>query len=400
MTVENQGPLHGIRILDACDELAVYATKLLVNLGAEVVRIEPPGGDPMRRFPPLVEDVSLYFEHFNAGKRSVMLDLARDEGLAWLGKLVGSCNAVVESGAPDTLLSARFGRERLLSLRPGLVLVSVTPFGLSGPKRDWVAEDMVIAADSGLLALNGRPDGRPYRPGGEQAAHMAGLLAANAALLGVFEQQRSGRGRSVEVPVCFAAELATLQTANANYFTWHGRVPKRRGMGQLPAFRSLFEARDGWVIVIVLPGQWPNCLKLLREHGAEADLGAPDYEDDKYRHEHAAHVNEVIAAFTARYDKRYVFEAAQKAGLAITPVNSPADLLADPFLNERGFFREIEQPALGRPLRYPGPPFHFGERQIGTWRPAPAAGQDNRALLVEELGMSETALAAPRGVNA
>ncbi|HZU77320.1 MAG TPA: CoA transferase, partial [Dehalococcoidia bacterium] len=240
MTVENQGPLHGIRILDACDELAVYATKLLVNLGAEVVRIEPPGGDPMRRFPPLVEDVSLYFEHFNAGKRSVMLDLARDEGLAWLGKLVGSCNAVVESGAPDTLLSARFGRERLLSLRPGLVLVSVTPFGLSGPKRDWVAEDMVIAADSGLLALNGRPDGRPYRPGGEQAAHMAGLLAANAALLGVFEQQRSGRGRSVEVPVCFAAELATLQTANANYFTWHGRVPKRRGMGQLPAFRSLF----------------------------------------------------------------------------------------------------------------------------------------------------------------
>src|SRR5437899_1967933 len=103
------GPLHGFRVLDACDELAVYATKLLVHLGAEVVRLEPPGGDPMRSFPPLVDGVSLYFEHFNAGKRSVTVDLSTGTGLEWLGRLVATCHAVVESGNVADLLSTRVG---------------------------------------------------------------------------------------------------------------------------------------------------------------------------------------------------------------------------------------------------------------------------------------------------
>ena len=107
------GPLRGVRVLDACDDLAIYATKLLVTLGAEVVRPEPPGGDSMRSFPPLANEVSLYFEHFNAGKRSVTLDLDSDAGQTWLARLVGSCNAIVESGDSATLLSARVGNERL-----------------------------------------------------------------------------------------------------------------------------------------------------------------------------------------------------------------------------------------------------------------------------------------------
>src|SRR5581483_7971692 len=291
------GPLNGLRVLDACDALALYATKLLLNLGAEVVRIEPPGGDPLRRYPPLVDGISIYFEHFNAGKRGLTLDLDAPDGRAWLERLLASCNAVVESGQADALLSVRLGRERLVAMRPDLVLVSVTPFGLSGEKAGLRGGDLVVAAESGLLALNGRPDAPPYRPGGEQAAHMAGLVAANAALLGIFNQQRSAHGVAIAVPAAHAATLATLQTANANYYTWHGRLPKRRGIGLLPAFRSLFPASDGWIILVVLPGQWLNFVRWLQAHDAAGDLADARYEDADQRVEQAAHINELITAF-------------------------------------------------------------------------------------------------------
>lgn len=396
---DTAAPLRGFRVLDFCDELAVYATRLLVNLGADVVRPEPPSGDPMRRFPPIINGVSLYFEHFNAGKRSVTLDLGGGDGIERLGRLVASCNAVIESGYPETLLSACVGRERLLGSRPDLVLVSVTPFGREGPHAGQRGGDLVIAAESGLLALNGAPEGPPYRPGGEQSAHMAGLLAANAALLGILEQQRSGRGSQIEVPANFAAALATLQTANANYYTWHGRVPSRRGIGS-PWFRLLHEAADGWVALQALPGQWEKLVALLEEHDAAADLAAPEYAEATYRQQQAAHINDVISAFTRRYPKQYIFEASQNAGVAGVPVNTAEDIVSDPYLAERGFFREVEHPALGGSVRAPGPPFHFPGRRFGVETPAPEPGQHDEEIWVRELGMIGLAAASAARVEA
>jgi crotonobetainyl-CoA:carnitine CoA-transferase CaiB-like acyl-CoA transferase len=380
-------PLRGFRILDLCDELAVYAAKLLANLGADVIRPEPPSGDPMRHYPPLVDGTSLYFEHFNAGKRSVTLDLDAEDGTVRLGRLVATCNAVVESGYPEALLSERVGVERLRRFRPDLVLVSVTPFGDEGPDSRRRGGDLTIAAASGLLALSGRPEGSPYRPGGEQTAHVAGLLAANAALLGLVEQQRTGRGAHVAVPANFAATLATLQTANANFYTWHGRVPTRRGIGS-PWFRLLHEAADGWVAIQPLPGQWDNLVRLLADHDAAQDLADERYRDDTFRMQNYAHVTEVIAQFTRRYPKQYLFAKGQAAGVACVPVNTPEDILTDPWLAGRGFFREVQHPSLGA-VPYVGPPVHFRGRRIGVNTPAPAPGQDDEVIWVRELGMTE-----------
>src|SRR5581483_11544695 len=148
--------LRGFRVLDCTGELAAYAARLLVDLGADVIRLEPPGGDPMRRFPPFADEantVSLYFAHFNAGKRFVTLDVDREESRGLLGRLVAGCNAVVEAGAPPDLLITRIGVDRLRQARPDLVLVTVTPFGLTGPRAAHAGNDLVVAAQSGLLWL-------------------------------------------------------------------------------------------------------------------------------------------------------------------------------------------------------------------------------------------------------
>src|SRR5207249_4584658 len=162
-------PLAGFRVLDCTEELGVYATKMLADLGAEVIRVEPPASDPMRCYPHFAEGerrISLYYEHFNAGKRSVTLDLDREQARECLRRLVGGSHAIVESGAVAELLSTRVGEDWLHRARPDLVLVSVTPFGRSGPYKDHAGGDVVVAAHSGLLWLNGRPDGPPHRPGG------------------------------------------------------------------------------------------------------------------------------------------------------------------------------------------------------------------------------------------
>ena len=175
------GPLAGLRALDLTGEAGVFAGRMLAELGADVMRIEPPGGDGVRTRPPFLDGsdppVSLYHLHFNAGKRGITLDIRRPEGAALLRRLVAASDIWLDSAAPGEMDALGFDYDGLAALHPGLVYGTVTPFGLEGPMRDYRANDLIGAAMSGLMYLNGILEDPPIMPGAEQAYHMASLAA-------------------------------------------------------------------------------------------------------------------------------------------------------------------------------------------------------------------------------
>ncbi len=352
-------PLTGFRVLDSTDTFGVYATKLLADLGADVVRLEPPQGDPMRSFPPFDRRdgvTSLYYAHFNLGKRAVALDPDTPDGRSCIEALLSSANVLVESGPPQSLLSTKLGVDRVQALRPDLARVSIAPFGMTGPYRDYRGGDLEVAALSGLLYLRADPSSAPARPGAEQTAHIASLLAVNAALLGLYRQQTSGEGSFVEVAADFTASLATLQTSNANYLTWKGDVPKRRS-----ATYQVWPTADGWMTYSHSPRLFPQLLDLLKRHGLQDDLDAPEYQELEYRQAKAQHIQEVTRRLYLATKKQELFEEAQEIGLRWMPVNGVAEIANEPFLNApallpRGRLAGGRRPGAfpGRALSFPG----------------------------------------------
>ena len=225
------GPLADVRVLELAGEIGVYAGRILAELGADVIRVEPPGGSPVRRRGPFLDgredrERSLYHLHFNVQKRGITLDIRRPEGAEIFRRLAAVADVILETAAPGEMDAMGVGYEALREVNPALLYTTVTPFGQTGPMRNYRGNDLIGAAMSGLTWLNGFPEDPPNQPGTEQAYHMASLVAAST----------------------------TLQHASANAYTWHRQIPARRGLTGLRGGRSLFQCADGrWVSFIILP---------------------------------------------------------------------------------------------------------------------------------------------------
>lgn len=390
------GLLDGVRVLDMAGELALFAGRMLAELGADVVRVEPPGGDAARARSPFVEAlsgeaVSLYHLHFNAGKRAVELDAATEEGRALLARLLAAADIVLLT-EPRGRLEARGLDYATLSARnPGLIHVAVTPFG-DGPMAEYRANDLVITAMSGLMGLNGFPEDPPNVPGAEQGYHMAGLVAASTALVALAGRERDPerRGREVTVSAQEAAAMSTVQTANANYYTWHGQAPKRAGMNSTGA-RNLAQCADGrWISFTIPVGTgplWWRFVEWLGELGVEHECHGEEWADPRYRTPRLDTVNAAIRALCARLPRDDVFHEGQRRRLLVMPVNDTADLFRDAQLRDCGFFREVAHPSLGRVLSLPGPAYHFTRGEAGIARPAPVPAEHTRDVLADWLGI-------------
>lgn len=356
MRSHTRGPLAGVRVIDLAGPSAVFATRELAELGADVIRVEAPGGGDVRRRPPYLHgepgvERSLHHLHFNAGKRSVVLDLDDEPDRATFRTIAGTADLLVETAPPGWLEERGLGHDALRAVNPGLIHVSVTPYDRDGERADAPGTDLTVVASSGLMYLNGLPEDPPVQPGAEQGHHMGGLAAAATALVALVGRDRDPghRGHRVDVSLQAAASMATLQTANANMHTWHGQVPGRRGVVGQRGERALFPCRDGrwlsFVVPIGVPALWDAFAAWVRDEGLGEPFTGPDWADPAYRAAHAATTTDVIGRLCAAHDRAYLFHEGQRRRMLTMPVSTVADLVESEHLAERGFLTAVPHPS-------------------------------------------------------
>ena len=364
--------LSDVRVLDLTTCRAEMAGRLLADLGAEVIKVEPPGGAESRALPPFDHNngESLYWAALGLGKRSIVLDLEDAAARTTLLELASAADVLIESFDPGWLDSRGLGYERLSSLNPALVYVSVTPYGATGPKAHWPATDLTIEAASGRLSLQGDTDRPPLPIGYPQASFHAGLQAATDAIIALNERALSGLGQRLDTSMQ-AAMVWTLMDATG-YPTMLGTDPPgsgdergQPGLGGRPGAAPLQPCRDGYVTAALGPMQVERLAAAIAEgEGEEPSEGESAVELAQRK----------VRAFFAASTKRELMAWAWKNDVRLAPVNTTADLLSDPQLAARHYWTAIG----GRV--HAGPFALLSRTPILLEDPAPALGADKGAL--------------------
>jgi crotonobetainyl-CoA:carnitine CoA-transferase CaiB-like acyl-CoA transferase len=399
------GPLDGIRVIEVCDEFGEFAGKLLAGMGADVVKVEPPGGEATRRYGPWLDDQpgegrSLWFWHYNTDKQSVELDFGTAAGLEKLSQLVAKADILVESkrsGLPFANFRAA---------NPGLITVEISPFGSRGPRHDEPATDITLAANGGFAWMNGYDDHSlaPVRGGGNQALHTGCHYAVMSALTALLYRDVSGEGQHIEVDVNAAINVTT----EAGSYTWlvaQGTVQRQTGRhaGVNPSMPSQVRCADGGYVNTGIPPRRPEEFGRLMEWmdrlGLTAEfpllplleLGSKRERIDLSRIAEDAEVREIFGAgreafeFVASRISAYeFFTGGQERGFQVGVIYSPEEVFADPHFKARGWPARVEHPELGRSFTYPGQPMVFpvaGPHQV---RPAPKLGEHTAKVLGSE----------------
>ena len=402
-TPEEGRLLPPYRVLDLSGPEAVFCGKLLADYGADVVRIEPPEGHESRSRAPFAGDEpgperSLYFLFYNTNKKSITLDLEREEGRELFRRLAGQSDVVLESHPVGYMDSIGLGYDALREINPGIVLASVTPFGQTGPWKDYKSSDLIALAASGFMQITGEPDGPPMRQGNEQS-HFPGAQFAAAAVLAALYHRDFGDGEGQHVDVSLQEALITYYTDAHPALAWEmlGQNVTRVGAtSTLVIPLGAYPSADGWISAgIITPREWDTLAEWIYEV-----TGNEEVKNEAYRggNQDRAPFNDIITAlvidFTTRYTSEFLFHEGQRRNLVFIPVNTVSDLLADPQLDASNFWFGLEHPETGA-LQYPLGVFDSEEVSPGT-KPAPRLGQDNEAIYGGELGLSESEMASLR----
>jgi benzylsuccinate CoA-transferase BbsE subunit len=395
------GALEGLRVLDLAGPMGMYCGKLLADLGADVIMVEPLDGSPVRRLPPFYRDDpspkhSLVHWHFNTNKRGMTLDITKRDGQELFRRLVGSADAVLETFAPGYLASIGLGYADLKQINPRVILTSVTPFGQSGPYREFEGEELIGQAAGGLLWMCGWPDQPPVMMGGWPAMHQAGAEAAGATLIAEYAREASGQGQHVDVSVQACMPL-TLMCSMPEYFATGVQRQPRVGDGHFSALNGMFATSDGYADIRFRgrPGQWKAFVDWLDAEGMVEDLKDEKYADPVARRqpEMYQHIDEIFAKFIRRFPKEEAVEITQRKGFETGAVFTAEDIVNDPQLAARGFFVEVDHPELAQSFKYPGGPYTLKGSPWRLRHRAPLLGEHNTAIYSGELGLTSSELA-------
>lgn len=405
------GPLAGLRVLELADEKGQFCGKLLGDLGADVVKIEPPGGERCRHVGPFLNDVphperSLSFWYYNTSKRGVTLNLETADGRALFRRLADVADVILETFRPGYLASLGLGYEALRETNPRLVFCALTPFGQTGPWRDYVSSDLLHMAAGGEMASCGYddldvPGAPPIAPGGGNAWHMGCHYAYIGIMAALVFRTVSGQGQYVDTSIHEACALTT-ESAVANWI-YRGEVLKRqtgRHHAAGPTPRTQFLAKDGMYVCALISGglnprNVKNLAELMDEYGMAGDLKDPKYQDPKVIAENTAHIIDgLLAGFIASLPAEEVYHAGQKRGFTWGAVRTPEALFADGHLQDRGFWKQVEHPELGQSFTYPGEAAIYNGTPWSISRRAPLIGEHNAEIFTGELGLGRGELAA------
>ncbi len=404
------GPLTGYRVLDLADEKGQLGTRLLAELGADVIKIEPPrDGDPTRQHAPFFRneagaETSLFWWTMNAGKRSITLQLKLEAGRQLFHRLVAHSDIVVETTIPGEAAALGLDYASIERANPGAILVSITGFGQDGPYARWHATDIVGAAMGGLMYLNGDPERGPVRTTVPQAYTQVNVQAMVGALIALYARPlNGGRGQHVDVSM----QEAVANTMDNAQQTWDIRRVNASGPGLhrntagVRTARYLFETADGWVAALQaggLIGQQANAIiDWLAENGEARGLDSPEWRQkltslQPLTPEDRQYVEETMAAFCRTRKKEDLVAEAQRRGAGWAPVFSPREIVESKQLAARNYWTRVTHHDLGETFIYPGAPFRLSATPWMQRGRAPHIGEHNEEVYCGLLGLDSQEL--------
>jgi crotonobetainyl-CoA:carnitine CoA-transferase CaiB-like acyl-CoA transferase len=400
-----EGALSDLKILEYSDFISgPFCAKLMADLGAEVIKVEPPGGDRARRSGPFPGDIphperSGLFLYLNTNKMGITLDTGNVAGKRIFKELVKDADILIENNPPSTMKKLGLDYESLAQINPRLIMASISSFGQSGPYRDYTANNLVSMQMGGIAyytpgAVDNPETEPPLKGGGHQADFVAGVMAALLGLAGISMRSLTGSGQHIDLSEHEAVAFNLLRDIAG--FSYDGIVPSRL-KSQSRGFGNFVPCRDGYVqLYAVDDRQW---------RGFVEAMGSPEWtKDERYGNAFSRIANwesleKNVIEWTRQHRKEDIYHALQSRHAACGPVNTMEEVLASRQLASRGFFIEIDHPDAGK-LRYPGAPCKLSETPFAIIRPAPRLGEHNEEILVGRLGYTRQDLVKMRASGA
>lgn len=401
--VSNKGILEGIRVLAFEQQVAgPYCTMMLADQGAEVIKIERPGvGDSAREMAPILknedgETTSGYFLRFNRNKKSITLDMKKEEGRKIFKELVAKCDILVENYKPGLMEKLGLGYDVLKDINPGLVYVAISGFGklkkYEGPFSKRLAYDIVAQAMGGLMHLCGQKDGPPTWLGVAVGDIVTGMIAAYASLLGLIKKQTTGKGEFIDVSMYDCMTALAERAHNVYSFT---RKVLKRGPDPLIAPWGPFKTKDGYVALIVPTEEmWARFCKAI---GHEELINNPEFSSGPKRAQKMEQLMPIITDWMKDKTKDEVTELLMKAGLPCGPVQNSEDIFNCPHLKARDMIIKIPDPVMDE-IRIIGSPLKMAETSP-NYGPVPQLGEHTTQILSNILGYDEEMIAELRHKN-
>jgi crotonobetainyl-CoA:carnitine CoA-transferase CaiB-like acyl-CoA transferase len=379
MSDQNQ-PFAGLKVVDLSGLAGAYGTRLFAALGADVIKIEPPGGSPLRRMAPFIDgapdsESSLWWAYLAMGCQSVVIDIDDPDQRSTLAGLLADADVVFDDHGPGVLDGYGLGYDAISTDSPGVVWVSITPFGLTGPKRGWTSSNLVAWAASGVLYTTGFDDEPPVVPGGpaQMGMQATALNAAVGTMLGLRGRRLFGRGQLVDLSLAESCLQFAPETGVPVFLD--DRVHRVRAGNRRTLSRpfGIYPCSDGYVSILVLmPRHWEAMAEWVGEACDNESIVDPVFADMTVRGQTMELIDEWVEELTTSMTLLDFFREGQRRGIPITPVNTVATLAVDPHLEAVGFWETADLPT-GATATIPGPPFRTS---ANWWHLGPAPELD------------------------